>query len=456
MDVESSKQQPNQSDNTELSNVTSDTKKKDESKSSGTNHPPTSYMETIIHLFKGNIGPGLFAMGDAFKNGGIVVAPILTIVIAFISIHCQHILINCSEKMRVLRNDPTCADYADTVEQCFENGPQKLRNWSKIMKTVVNIFICLTQFGFCCIYFVFISSNFNQIFHAYNITIDVHIVMLLIFVPILLVSLITNLKWLAPVSLIANICMIVGLAITMYYALKDGLPDIKERELYTNSRQLALFFGTAIFAFEGIALVLPLKNTMAKPYNFESPLGVLNVGMFLVTFMFMFAGSVGYIKWGEGVGGSLTLNLGDSILAQCVKVMVSLGVLLGYPLQFFIAIQIMWPNVMNLFNLQKKPLCGELIFRTIMVIVTLGVAELVPALSLFISLIGALCSTALALVFPPMIELLIKPDNGNKGPGCALLIKNVLILILSLLGFATGTYESLNQIIKHFGSPDPI
>ncbi|KAH8244898.1 hypothetical protein KR032_002102 [Drosophila birchii] len=416
-------------------------------------HPPTSYLETIVHLFKGNIGPGLFAMGDAFKNGGLLVAPLLTVIIAVVSIHCQHVLITCSKKMRDLRGESVCADYALTVERCFENGPSKLRSWSRTMGRLVDIFICVTQLGFCCIYFVFISTNLKQILQAYDIGMDVHLVMLLAFVPVLLSSLITNLKWLTPVSLFANVCMILGLAITLYYALKDGLPEIGERALWTNGSQLALFFGTAIFAFEGIALVMPLKNAMRKPRQFESTLGVLNVGMFLVSVMFMFAGSVGYMKWGEQVGGSLTLNLGDTILAQAVKLMVSAGVLLGYPLQFFVAIQIMWPGVKEMCGIQGRSLAGELGFRTAMVLLTLAIAELVPALGLFISLIGALCSTALALVFPPVIELIARSEP-NKGPGVWICVKNLVILVLALLGFFTGSYESLKQIVRHFGEEE--
>lgn len=57
-------------------------------------------------------------------------------------------------------------------------------------------------------------------------------------------------------------------------------------------------------------------------------------------------------------------------LAQCVKVMVSIGVMLGYPLQFFIAIQIMLPNAIQIFHLQSRPFRGELLFRTIMVVLT--------------------------------------------------------------------------------------
>lgn len=122
-----------------------------------------SYFQSIIHLFKGNIGPGLFAMGFAFKHGGLVVAPILTILIALISIHCQHMLINSSIKMKTLRNSEKYPDFAETIEQCFETGPTATQKLARTMKMLVNLFICITQLGFCCIYFVFISTNIKQV-----------------------------------------------------------------------------------------------------------------------------------------------------------------------------------------------------------------------------------------------------------------------------------------------------
>lgn len=57
-------------------------------------------------------------------------------------------------------------------------------------------------------------------------------------------------------------------------------------------------------------------------------------------------------------------------LAQSVKLMVSMGVLLGYPLQFFVAIQVMWPSVKQICNMQGRSLTGELFFRTLLVLVT--------------------------------------------------------------------------------------
>jgi proton-coupled amino acid transporter len=130
--------------------------------------------------------------------------------------------------------------------------------------------------------------------------------------------------------------------------------------------------------------------------------------------------------------------------------MISLGVLLGYALQFYVAIQIMWPNVYDRFKMaQNHPAIAEVLFRILLVVVTFLVAELVPQLNLFISLIGALCSTALALVFPPVIQLILEM-GGDGGPSVFVCLKNGFILILALLGFLTGSYESLNNIVQTF------
>lgn len=46
-----------------------------------------------MHILKGNIGSGVFAMGDAFKNGGLLLSPILTLLLGIICVHSQHILV---------------------------------------------------------------------------------------------------------------------------------------------------------------------------------------------------------------------------------------------------------------------------------------------------------------------------------------------------------------------------
>jgi solute carrier family 36 (proton-coupled amino acid transporter) len=111
-------------------------------------------------------------------------------------------------------------------------------------------------------------------------------------------------------------------------------------------------------------------------------------------------------------------------------------------------LQIMFPTLQANFKIiNQYPLPSEMIFRVLMVLVTFAVAFLVPNLGLLISLIGAICSTSLALVFPVMIELLVITRN-DESPAPAVLIKDFLILLLAIIGFFSGGYESLRLIVK--------
>lgn len=129
---------------------------------------------------------------------------------------------------------------------------------------------------------------------------------------------------------------------------------------------------------------------------------------------------------------------------------IALGVLLGYAIQFFVAIQIMFPSIKGTFNFANEhPFICEIIFRTLMVLVTFGVAELVPNLSLLLSLIGSVCSTVLALVLPPLLEFMVMSCEDG-GVSWFVLLKNSIILIISLIGFLTGGYESLSSIVEAY------
>lgn len=159
--------------------------------------PPTSYIETLIHLFKGNVGPGCLAMPHATKNGGLLLAPFMTLFLAVTTVHVQHILLNCSEKMRIALNLTTRPDYAETVELCFaSSSSERYRKRAKLMKTICNAFICVTQLGFCCIYFLFITSNLKQVLDFYGLVVNFYVLIIFVLIPIWLASLITNLKYL--------------------------------------------------------------------------------------------------------------------------------------------------------------------------------------------------------------------------------------------------------------------
>lgn len=48
---------------------------------------------------------------------------------------------------------------------------------------------------------------------------------------------------------------------------------------------------------------------MKTPASFGGTTGVLNIGMFAITIMYVAMGFFGYVKYGEYSEGSVTLNL---------------------------------------------------------------------------------------------------------------------------------------------------
>ncbi|XP_049867850.1 proton-coupled amino acid transporter-like protein pathetic isoform X2 [Pectinophora gossypiella] len=294
---------------------------------------PTSNFDTLIHLLKGNIGTGILAMPDAFKNAGLIFGVFGTLLMGAICTHCMHILVECSHEL-CIRNQRPALSFSEVVEDAVASGPVFLRPYAKKMKNVVNVF-----------------------------------------------------------------------------------------------------------------LVLPLENNMKTPEDFGGWAGVLNTGMVIVAALYTAIGFFGYLKYGNHVRGSITLNLPDDLLAQSVRTMMAAAIFLSYGLQFYVPMNIVWPYVKSKLTSETALKYGETFTRLIMVTITFTAAALIPNLSGIISLVGAFSSSALALIFPPAIEIItFWPDKLGKHYWK--LWKDVLIIIFGFTGFVFGTYASIEDILN--------
>lgn len=75
------------------------------------------------------------------------------------------------------------------------------------------------------------------------------------------------------------------------------------------SNNLYFFFRTVIFAMEGIGVVMPVENAMKKPQHFLGCFGVLVIAMTLIMILYTTLGLFGYLRYGDALRGSITLNL---------------------------------------------------------------------------------------------------------------------------------------------------
>ncbi|XP_064099323.1 proton-coupled amino acid transporter-like protein pathetic isoform X2 [Macrobrachium nipponense] len=413
----------------------------------------TTNNETLVHILKGMIGSGILAMPQAFMNSGLWTGVVLTPLLGIVCIHSMFLLVRTSKELCKRARVPALS-YEESAVAAFEYGPKSLRKYAKAVGYLITAFLLITQTGFCCVYFVFIPQNLKQAIDCMTPTgtgISQLGFMAITIIPVLLVCFIPNLKLLAPVSLVASVIQSVSLVLILYYAVRD-LPTVSEQVPAFNSwSTIPLYLSTAVYAFEGIGLILPLENKMKTPQSIGGLNGVLNTGMSVTLCLYITMGFFGYLQYGNDIQGSITLNLPPREgLAQAVKILMALSIFFTYPLMMYVTFEIGIPVVTRIVEGKKKKLIVEYAFRTALVLLTFALAAAIPNIGLFISLIGAVSSSALAVIFPPIMEAItFWPEKGKYNYR---IIKAVLMVAFGLLTFVTGTITSVQEIVRFFAS----
>lgn len=200
--------------------------------------------------------------------------------------------------------------FAEVAEAAFLSGPKALQPWAKFSKAMINMFLVIDLLGCCCVYVVFVADSLRAVVNGlvgYDY-LDARIYMVALLPLLILMNLIRNLKYLSPLSMVANILVATGLGVTFYYIFADSSP-IPDTPAIGSITEMPAFFATAIFALEGIGVVMSLENNMKTPTHFIGCPGVLNIGMFFVVLLYALTGFFGYRKYGAETEASITLNL---------------------------------------------------------------------------------------------------------------------------------------------------
>ncbi|OWR53876.1 amino acid transporter [Danaus plexippus plexippus] len=412
---------------------------------------PNSTIGSLVHLLKSSLGSGILAMPAAFKNAGLAVGAFGTIIIGFICTHCVYVLVKTSQEVCVEAKKPSMG-FAETCGAAFEFGPKKLRPWANFARTFIDYTLTCTYLAALCVYVVFIAENFKEVldeyYPEYKLSVEAYCALTL--VPLVLICQIRNLKWLVPFSAVANIFLVICFAITMYYIF-DDLPNPAERQMVASFTQWPLFISTVIFAMEGIGVVMPVENEMAKPQQFLGCPGVLNVAMTIVISLYGIVGFFGYIKYGDTVRGSVTLNLPqDEILAQSAKILMALAILFTYSLQFYVPMEMIWRELHSKISIKYHNFM-QITIRTTAVVGSVAIAAAFPDLELFINLSGAVFLSSLGLLTPAIVDTV---HNWNRGLGKYnwILWKNILVMMLSFIALFAGSYVSIVGIVEKYNT----
>ncbi|XP_056466679.1 neutral amino acid uniporter 4 [Gadus chalcogrammus] len=363
-----------------------------------------TFSQALIHLLKGNLGTGLLGLPLAVHNAGIIAGPICLVLMGVVCVHCMHILVHCSHQLCERLKRPSMS-YSDTVAFAMEHSSyQCFKKTAGLGRHVVNFFLVLTQLGFCSTYIVFLAENIKQVVEGYqenstlastfplaltNVTatpvpsaqlvadptgaaptggwdLDLRLYMLFSLPFLIVLVFLKELRNMAVLCFLANVCMAVSVVIIFLYILSD-FGDARHIPLTAPVGRFPFFFGTAIFAFEGIGVVLPLENQMRDPKRFPM---ALNIGMGIVTVLYVTLGTLGYLHFGDSIKGSITLNLPhDAWTNQLVKILYSFGVFVSFAIQFFVPAEILLPPLCARLPESWRGVC-EMLLRGLLVCLT--------------------------------------------------------------------------------------
>nr|CCA19625.1 Amino Acid/Auxin Permease (AAAP) Family putative [Albugo laibachii Nc14]CCA22875.1 Amino Acid/Auxin Permease (AAAP) Family putative [Albugo laibachii Nc14] len=456
-------------------------------------------LATIVHLCKGNIGPGAMSLPYGFARTGTYLSPVFFILVASLCTYNMDLLLFCKSTV----NNQIPMSFGQVGGEIFGKRGQVL----------INVFLVAMQLGICCVYFTFIATNLYAIIPERQVTLLVTLYLYLvslsvfdyriqeviherhliifIFPCILLLSWFRTLKRIIPFSGLANGAVAIGIIIVLYLSLTHtSIPAVSSRR--ANWAAIPDFYGTAVYSFEGIGIILPLQNEMEHPQRFRS---LLLGCMFCILILFIFIGEIPAVAFGEISSGSITAVLQEYAkdahgLVIAANVLLAFACLLSFPIQFFPAIQVLESSLSGTKHMQSrvsehsnddvedtiepekhrlisspqivekrnkmrgkslKPFfrqsdLNHTLFRTMICLSLMIVAICVPNVGLLISLFGAVCSSMLAIILPPIMYLRLCRIKSISISVFSWL-GHGLIVVFGIAGMLTGTLQAFKQII---------
>lgn len=380
-----------------------------------------SFGTATLTLLKAMVGPMLLFTPHMFAEAGAVFATFTFLLVSALSMLGMLRLVEVYEAIGGGRggNDDQ-QQHHHTGGAYAEVGQRVLGRAGYLL---VESCLVVSQWLYCVGYPIFVATNVQRVLATSGVSsfssappslAALTLLQLPVLVPYCWVR---EIRYLGYPMLLANVCLW-GALLVVLYLVGSTLADTARGRSPPPSIDWGmrlgtgtlLFAGQAVVAFEGIAVVLPIRAAMREPRRFPR---VLILCMALGTFTYVGTGLASYLAFGEHTQVFITLNLGGSSLASGVRAAFALSVVLTYPLQLFPAIQALEARL-GLAAPPPPPSAGRAARRRLLGLQCLARTGLVCAAFAFaltapydnlVGLAGGLCAVPLAFIFPGWFHL---------------------------------------------------
>nr|CAJ2481641.1 unnamed protein product [Leishmania braziliensis] len=376
--------------NTSLRNGTSSTGGK------GDRHYASLYG-AAFHIFKANVGAGVFLLPTYYQDAGYLVGGLLVVLLGALMIECTVSLLHVKHRI----NHVEVKTYPAVVE--FVLG--------EYFKKFVQFSLVFTQFGFCIMFLQYASSMFAAFFNeswAYKVFVGVSTVVV---TPMTLIS--NKLHVLVYASILAGMFVLAVLSgITVVDIERLSRAGIaKGVRAAIPTPRLIVFISGHMFSLEGIGVVLPVENSVA-PENRAQFGKVLRYTLLAIVTFYVFFGVLGYAAYGEKLHTSVVLALPPSGVKQTLQVLLGLSLIFGFPIQYVPAIQVMDRAFgVSITSDKKEAFLLRVALNASFGLVAVFVGS--DTINIFASFLGSFAGVHLMVTVPALLALQI--DHALKG-----------------------------------------
>ena len=432
-------------------------------------------VDAIIHLVKGNLGPGCLNLPHAFALVGWALGSGLFVLVALQGIYSMRLLLYCKTLLTQRNDNLNINTFMDVARAALGSAGGR----------IVEIFLFVLQGGVCCVFLSLISTNLTAAVPNLSANASVLIVTLGLMVMVLLRSL-KDLFWLCAT---ANLFMVVAILTATIAGLMNYVEEQPTNIVVANATPSSIITFTAdmFFAFEGIGLVLPVENSFGVQQRSFVP--ILIGSMSLVATLFVLVGVSASIGFPDIRSGSVTAYLErdfpEVIWYSIVNYLVIIAVAFTFPLQLTPAMEVLdqWldglgvlpPDNENESNptIQLTPSTQEkesfqdeeastsssipsqqsccsahtwIFRRWAMVLLYAGIVLVVNDLGVLMSLFGAVGQTGLAGM-PCAVHLALQ-YQGIAPKSTLWSVVNVLILVFCTVVMLAGCFLVAKELIE--------
>lgn len=394
----------------------------------GKSPPLSSNFKTFANIFISIVGAGVLGLPYSFKRTGWILGLLMLFTVASLTYHCMMLLVYTRRKLESKLGFSKINSFGDLgFAVC---GP--------IGRFSVDAMIILSQAGFCVSYLIFIASTLAHLVGNTGTTTFLGLTPKVLFLwgcfPFQLgLNSIPTLTHLAPLSIVADAVDIAAKSVVM---VEDVFIFMKNRpalEAFGGFSVLLYGLGVAVYAFEGIGMILPLESETKDKEKFGS---VLRLGMAVIALLFGAFGALGYFAFGVETKDIITTNLGQGLVSTLVQLGLSINLFITFPL------------MMNpVYEVVERRFCDSrycLWLRWLMVLGVSLVALTVPNFADFLSLVGSSVCVLLSFVLPAMFHCLV----FKQELGWSCVVCDGAIVVFGIIIAVTGTWSSLTEILS--------